>query len=384
MGYEYGDVVCPKAHPQFSGKVTGVKGDNILVTFMDGKTKTYGRNDIKPSMGWTKGCILKVNGGYRIMMDGGAQFNGRGGRPFPTVEEALEYGDRLGWSIRNEVKTVPFKASPNNRKSRDKVVANAQAYGAGKACNSYGDIAVKTESAFRRMSRIAYWLTEWVRHNKVTGTDVTKEMADERKRFADELAKISQFADKADSDSFQKIWKSAKSNFDTVARMFPKAGDANKAKMDCDKLSDEAWDVKNSGVSRDTVVANAQAYSARMTAPSSVMNATDPSTHEYKSKRALIDGIYRQVKSEISGFKRDQAWENVMAVFRKIQQMSGAKVSWGVKNGGYRTYPSGSQGKEYQVTVEKDGFVVNGTLTAHAAGTVDDPFSRYDITLVLW
>jgi hypothetical protein len=64
----------------------------------------------------------------------------------------------------------------------------------------------------------------------------------------------------------------------------------------------------------------------------------------------------------------------------------GYQVGLGAKDGGYRKSNDGmSQWKEYQVDIDTpEGFNIQGTLNCHAAGSVEDPFDRYDMSLVLW
>lgn len=111
-------------------------------------------------------------------------------------------------------------------------------------------------------------------------------------------------------------------------------------------------------------------------------------------KRKVQNAIYRQLeKTGTTGkFYRDDNWEGVRLVRKDIEDafkmIKNAEheyeVSIAPDNGGYRHSSDGmSQWKEYRVEIYVKGnelpFMI-GTLNCHAAGTVDDPFSMYDMS----
>lgn len=57
------------------------------------------------------------------------------------------------------------------------------------------------------------------------------------------------------------------------------------------------------------------------------------------------------------------------------------------ENGGYwkqiHEFPNY---KEYKFSIyfSIDDFEINGSLKCHSAGTLEDPFGRYDITVTMW
>lgn len=111
-------------------------------------------------------------------------------------------------------------------------------------------------------------------------------------------------------------------------------------------------------------------------------------------KRKVQNAIYKQLeKTGTTGkFYRDDSWEGVRLVSKDIEDAfkniknpeHEYEVSIAADNGGYRKSNDGmSEWKQYKVEI----FVKNselpfmvGTLNCHAAGTVDDPFSMYDMS----
>lgn len=107
--------------------------------------------------------------------------------------------------------------------------------------------------------------------------------------------------------------------------------------------------------------------------------------------RRIINTIYKQISVMTSRIYRDDNWQAVSSLCAEIRLAlasigSDLELAVSVKDGGYRTSRDGmSQWKEYCLSIENEGReLVAGTLNAHAAGSVEDPFSRYDMTVVLW
>lgn len=107
--------------------------------------------------------------------------------------------------------------------------------------------------------------------------------------------------------------------------------------------------------------------------------------NEVASKRTAINRIYK-VTHEITGnIYRDDSWNGPRMVVDAIKSL-GYDCGLGAKDGGYRKSSDGmAQWKEYQVEIDTpEGFQIHGTLNCHAAGSMEDPFDRYDMSLVLW
>lgn len=111
----------------------------------------------------------------------------------------------------------------------------------------------------------------------------------------------------------------------------------------------------------------------------------------------LINALYKEIydKSNINKITgrlyHDENWEGVDLVRNEITKCM-EKVGYDgdlviyPEDGGYRTSKDGmSQWKEYKVVITSSDGVeeISGTLNCHAAGTVKDPFDRYDMSLVI-
>lgn len=108
---------------------------------------------------------------------------------------------------------------------------------------------------------------------------------------------------------------------------------------------------------------------------------------EVSSKRTIINRIYKVTHDITSHLYHDENWHGVTLVVDAIESL-GYECEVTVKDGGYRSNPKDPFGlpwKEYLLRIETpEGFEVKGTLNCHSAGTTDDPFDRYDMSLVLW
>lgn len=108
-----------------------------------------------------------------------------------------------------------------------------------------------------------------------------------------------------------------------------------------------------------------------------------------KSAQARINQIYRLLKRYglQSKMYSDDHWQAIDD-YRKAISSFGCEVEFWVENGGYTDYdPSDNmpRSKEYKCRITfEDGMVIEGYAKMMAAGTVEDPFSRYDTALILW
>lgn len=110
-----------------------------------------------------------------------------------------------------------------------------------------------------------------------------------------------------------------------------------------------------------------------------------------KLVNSLYKKIYDETKTLTSRLYHDESWEGVDLIRNAISNCiekvgyDGEVLIYPV-NGGYRTSKDGlSQWKEYEVEINSaDGVKeISGTLNCHAAGSVKDPFDRYDMSLVI-
>lgn len=103
------------------------------------------------------------------------------------------------------------------------------------------------------------------------------------------------------------------------------------------------------------------------------------------SKRTMMNRIYKVTQNLTSHLYSDEHWQGIDDMYDAIASVGVNNINIYPDNGGYRTSNDGlSQWKQYNVEIEYDGVIINGELNCHAAGTVEDPFSRYDMTLVMW
>jgi hypothetical protein len=118
-----------------------------------------------------------------------------------------------------------------------------------------------------------------------------------------------------------------------------------------------------------------------------------------KEKRQIQKAIYKELqKNNTTGkFYKDEHWAGVDAVKKDIMNAlhglySKTKHDYECsiypERGGYRKSDDGmSQWKEYIVDIMIAGPnntpFMSGILNCHAAGTVEDPFSMYDMSFML-
>ena len=105
------------------------------------------------------------------------------------------------------------------------------------------------------------------------------------------------------------------------------------------------------------------------------------------TKQTIKNRIYSKINKLglTSHIYHDDYWLGVNEIMNAINSVDGVIESYySTNNGGYRQNSDGVQWKEYLVTIDTEQGEIKGVLNAHASGIAEDPFSRYDVTLVLW
>lgn len=124
------------------------------------------------------------------------------------------------------------------------------------------------------------------------------------------------------------------------------------------------------------------------------MKSLSSAINESVSRTKLVNMIYKEVERLrlTSKLYRDEYWQGPSDVFNCIRDVIAKtggdyELVVNVPNGGYRKSKDGmSEWKEYEleiISVDDGKTVIIGLLNAHAAGKVDDPFSAYDMSLIL-
>lgn len=118
-----------------------------------------------------------------------------------------------------------------------------------------------------------------------------------------------------------------------------------------------------------------------------IMNMVKRVINEVASKRTAINKIYKLTHDITGRMYKDENWHGVTLVVDAIESL-GYDCEVTVKDGGYRSNPNdpfGMPWKEYLLRIETpEGFEIKGTLNCHSAGTTEDPFEKYDMSLVLY
>lgn len=105
----------------------------------------------------------------------------------------------------------------------------------------------------------------------------------------------------------------------------------------------------------------------------------------------LLYKAYNQVNKTVYS---DEAWEGVnrintalLTVLNLLNLTEGRNFEcWlSCENGGYKSNRDGQIWKEYLIHIEDDGKkFIGGVITCSPCGTVKNPWSLYDLSMVLW
>lgn len=107
----------------------------------------------------------------------------------------------------------------------------------------------------------------------------------------------------------------------------------------------------------------------------------------WNKKQFWIRKIYKNTEPLIRGLHKDDNWSSVYKIFDFWKEhLPELDFNITVPDGGYsgRSENGMPSRKSYQITVTTpEGLTIVGQLHCDAAGTIEDPFSAYDMTLLL-
>lgn len=105
-------------------------------------------------------------------------------------------------------------------------------------------------------------------------------------------------------------------------------------------------------------------------------------------KKKYINKLYKGTKDLTSHLYKDDNWTSAFEAFDIINNIIGHDGELNVwsENGGYwKGVGEFPNYKEFKFKIELIGGIeIGGSLKCHSAGTVEDPFERYDITITFW
>ena len=106
--------------------------------------------------------------------------------------------------------------------------------------------------------------------------------------------------------------------------------------------------------------------------------------NELKSMTSVMNRLYDIAHQYTTGIFSDTSWENVHNVFNQFSKLF-SDFSWWVEDGGYSI---DGKSKEYKgkFTVKTNYFtkVVNFRLIAYAAGTIENLWEKYDMSIMFY
>ncbi len=102
----------------------------------------------------------------------------------------------------------------------------------------------------------------------------------------------------------------------------------------------------------------------------------------YQTKTGAKNQLYRSISPLTSKMYYDEWWQGKNDVIDALCE-NGCNVDVWCENGGYRKNSDGVQWKEYKMEIECGSYKFSAILNCHAAGSVEDPFSKYDMSFIL-
>ena len=104
---------------------------------------------------------------------------------------------------------------------------------------------------------------------------------------------------------------------------------------------------------------------------------------DYKTRKRALAKLYYATRKLTAKSYFDTYWKGVNDIIDALLA-EGCEVTTWCENGGYRRNSEGTQWKEYKMEIVCGKYEFEAVLNCHAAGSVEDPFDRYDMTLIIW
>ena len=113
--------------------------------------------------------------------------------------------------------------------------------------------------------------------------------------------------------------------------------------------------------------------------------AFDKMNYNTPELKKIQKRIYKTVSNFCGKMHSDDAWQNVSTLIQMIKSVDGV-VDVAVGSGEYFNYLNPEKGayRDYQTTVETEFGKLYGYIRCNAAGTMEDIFKYYDITISLY
>lgn len=108
---------------------------------------------------------------------------------------------------------------------------------------------------------------------------------------------------------------------------------------------------------------------------------------EANSKASIKNKIYKAVTPFTNHVYHDEYWRGYRDILKAIEDLGFEVISGPSNNDGYHSggYTGDGKEKQWDLIIQKDNeTILNGHITAFAAGTVEYPFDSYDLTVTLW
>lgn len=102
------------------------------------------------------------------------------------------------------------------------------------------------------------------------------------------------------------------------------------------------------------------------------------------SKKTFVNQLYRAINPYTKGFFTDTSWQPIHNVINVFKEMN---LDWNLIKSYYdNEMPNKSKTWKFEINFTNNRGKpdkIYGTIVAAGAGTVDDPLSRYDVTVVM-
>ena len=102
----------------------------------------------------------------------------------------------------------------------------------------------------------------------------------------------------------------------------------------------------------------------------------------YQTKQSAKKQLYRTISPLTSHLYHDDDWSGVRSIEAALAE-EGCEVTTWCNGTGYRSNREGQQWKEYLMEIQCGSYHFDAILNCHFAGTMENPYAKYDMSFIL-
>lgn len=102
----------------------------------------------------------------------------------------------------------------------------------------------------------------------------------------------------------------------------------------------------------------------------------------YQTKQSAKKALYRAISPLTSRLYHDEDWSGVRSIEAALAE-EGCEICTRCEGTGYRSNSEGQMWKEYLMDIQCGSYTFSAILCCNFAGTMENPYAKYDMSFIL-